>query len=557
MVQKLGQATETLREFATMNRKPRLSLCWWRTSTSGRLRHLARICVICAFISTVMSAETIKGFITYINPAGGFDLEAVHVTFPLHNLCQFKGSAIQPDRNPKINSTLCRTERPSVGTFVVLTGRFTKPDNFAATNLEVVRDKALYVPKALAPPIVGGRPPEGVLIRDSLAEEWPDIPSDSKASATWWLDGYPMTITQRTQLLASNSSKLGAGEGYLGYNVNPLHIIHFGHLGHAVQSSKFLGPNIWSLYHYNSASASQDSCVATRIRVWPNTVTVAEKSFLAQYDAEVSLHGNALTEFGTIQFAHGPTIPMLTDLGISRYIARVGESVVPEYQKNLVTNDAAKINFRFYVVRPFIYDTKMHLVSVDGFIPHTSGTGYRYNEPIAGKAITAVIAVPNGMIIVPDTLLGHLRNEAQLASLLSDAVTSVVQKQGYRAWAFTRPQINQDFPAMQYLATGEKAALIRIGMRHMYLAGYDLREAPYVFSLEDGVPTSNPLATSARSGATVPWYVSYTFSHISEYYQDIDYSKLKRGEAEYQQFLRELRKADPEAFADAAKAAKP
>ena len=33
------------------------------------------------------------------------------------------------------------------------------------------------------------------------------------------------------------------------------------------------------------------------------------------------------------------------------------------------------------------------------------------------------------------------------------------------------------------------------------------------------------------------------------YYKDVDYSKLKRGEAEYQQFLNELRKADPGAFA--------
>ena len=47
----------------------------------------------------------------------------------------------------------------------------------------------------------------------------------------------------------------------------------------------------------------------------------------------------------------------------------------------------------------------------------------------------------------------------------------------------------------------------------------------------------------------MPWYAAYAFNYISQYYKDVDYSKLKRGRKEYQQFLQELRKADPEAFA--------
>ena len=58
------------------------------------------------------------------------------------------------------------------------------------------------------------------------------------------------------------------------------------------------------------------------------------------------------------------------------------------------------------------------------------------------------------------------------------------------------------------------------------------------------VPAKHP-------GKEIPWYAAYAFNYISQYYKDVDYSKLKRGEAEYQQFLQELRKADPEAFATA------
>ena len=48
----------------------------------------------------------------------------------------------------------------------------------------------------------------------------------------------------------------------------------------------------------------------------------------------------------------------------------------------------------------------------------------------------------------------------------------------------------------------------------------------------------------------MPWYATYAFNAIDQLYPNVDYSKLKRGEAEYGQFLQELRKADPEAFGE-------
>ena len=68
-----------------------------------------------------------------------------------------------------------------------------------------------------------------------------------------------------------------------------------------------------------------------------------------------------------------------------------------------------------------------------------------------------------------------------------------------------------------------------------------------------GKPINNPLIDSKHPDKEIPWYAAYAFDYLSQYYQDVDYSKLKRGDAEYQQFLGELRKADPEAFEDAPK----
>ena len=94
----------------------------------------------------------------------------------------------------------------------------------------------------------------------------------------------------------------------------------------------------------------------------------------------------------------------------------------------------------------------------------------------------------------------------------------------------------------------------------MYLAGYDIREAPFAWAVAQGKPVSNPIMNSKDPDKEILWYAAYAFNYISQYYKDVDYSKLKRGRKEYQQFLQELRKADPEAFvpqkADSRKAEK-
>jgi hypothetical protein len=60
-----------------------------------------------------------------------------------------------------------------------------------------------------------------------------------------------------------------------------------------------------------------------------------------------------------------------------------------------------------------------------------------------------------------------------------------------------------------------------------------------------GKPVQNPILNSKHPDQEIPWCAAYAFNYISHYYSDVDYSKLKRGQSEYQQFLQELYKADP------------
>jgi hypothetical protein len=156
--------------------------------------------------------------------------------------------------------------------------------------------------------------------------------------------------------------------------------------------------------------------------------------------------------------------------------------------------------------------------------------------------------MPDGMVMISGALLARLENDGQLSALLSYAITSIIQKQAYYAWSILS---SRTAAPLEYISYPQEEQQLRIGIRQMYLAGYDIREAPYAWAVAQGKPVNNPVVNSKHPDKEIPWYAAYAFNYISQYYKDVDYSKLKRGEAEYQQFLQELRKADPEAFATA------
>ena len=186
-------------------------------------------------------------------------------------------------------------------------------------------------------------------------------------------------------------------------------------------------------------------------------------------------------------------------------------------------------------------------------MPSVGRFKYRYSSPKAGELENSIIAMPNGIIMIPDSALNNLHSYAQLSALLSYAIISIIQKQAYLAWPLiTSPHACHLYSLNEYgnsfismFGYWQTTQQMRIGIRQMYLAGYDIREAPYAWAVAQGKPVENPIINSKHPDKEIPWYAAYAFNYISHYYQDVDYSKLKRGEKEYQQFLQELYKADP------------
>jgi hypothetical protein len=236
-------------------------------------------------------------------------------------------------------------------------------------------------------------------------------------------------------------------------------------------------------------------------------------------------------------------IQILADKGVQDYVSRVGMEIVPSYQKNLPESDATKIWFRFYVVKPFKSFVRSGFEDINGMLPVMSEYGTQYSNPRPFLVIRDITAVPDGMILIPESLLLQVRSEAELAALLSYAVTSVVQEEAYRIW-----MAGSSGPAPGFFTDDDihpfilrlNQQVLRLGLRPMLRAGYDLRVAPYAWQVvwrKGGKAAANP---ENRRVAT-PWYAQYSMGVLRDFYADVEYGKLRLGEGEYAGMLGELK----------------
>lgn len=200
-----------------------------------------------------------------------------------------------------------------------------------------------------------------------------------------------------------------------------------------------------------------------------------------------------------------------------QYIARIGESLIPQHQRDLPAGDPLKIPFRFYLVE--------------------------------AKSFNAA-AYPNGVVVVHSGVFSCLENEAQLAFVLSHEISHAVEKHAWQNVKFLRdPKLialragGAFIPFGGALVTSMAASAIessymrslenqadRVGLEWMLASGYDIREAPASWKAvalqknEEDVGT-NPLWDTHSSYTERR---SYLMAELKNNYGDVDYSKLKR-----------------------------
>jgi hypothetical protein len=159
--------------------------------------------------------------------------------------------------------------------------------------------------------------------------------------------------------------------------------------------------------------------------------------------------------------------PATHDAEMQRRVQTIGEALIPAYQRDLPDSDPSKIDFRFQVV----------------------------DQPKLHDAVT----LSNGIILVPQQIVGRLKNDSQVATVLADNIACALEKQQLRL-----------IPARQAMSAGDVALIVggafvpglgiggqaglvtgavvimkreeeqsgRVSLVLLHRAGYDLAEAP-------------------------------------------------------------------------------
>ena len=254
----------------------------------------------------------------------------------------------------------------------------------------------------------------------------------------------------------------------------------------------------------------------------------------------------------------GP-IDVVCDAEVNRYIESILAKLLKHAPTKLDLPTAPQEPTRFYIVRPFQVNHNYDFEAIDGnLISKREVDGYpAYENPHAHATVRETVYAPDGATLIVDSGLTNLKNEAQCAALLSYSLASeqqqliqhlfLVQRAKFSPWSFdNKTNSTNNVKGTFAFVSQTTARVLRLGIRQMYLAGYDIQYAPFAWSVEQGKQIRGPVDEPRKR---MPWYATYAFNAISHLYSNVDYSKLKRGRKEYQQFLVELRKADPQAFA--------
>ena len=491
-------------------------------------------------LSATSFAITADGFITHSGSIMSFDIATWHFKLDSQTRCvsetysadlykPWSGhvSYAQPflrsnNKSTSAVPTSCNALHLTIGSRVRITGKLYGADKILART--IVRYSGVSKAK---------------LRSAAITEEKPEsrIGDDSQHSILW-IDGYPIAKAPNTTIIAVPANTSIGYRNAINLNHAYLTVSQVSAPASTALPSRYMPQeNNYVVYH---ANRNQDGSIdATKLRLWPNYCDEKQMNFSRKFTPQgfpfssrrpLNLKFSAAWIDG-IRLAR-MTVKVVPSDASQEFVSEVGLGIVPQFQRDLPDKDATKIHFYFVVTKP--------IKCCNARIYVNDGGEQNIDDD-------AIIAFPNGLILVPDIALVRLQTRAQLAALLSYAVTAVIQKQSFIAWPFINKaaRIDGNPSVIRTVSFFRNQQVLRIGIRQMYLAGYDIREAPYAWAVAQGRPVANPLINSKHPDREIPWYAAYAFNYISQYYKDVDYSKLKRGRAEYQQFLEELYKADP------------
>ncbi len=261
--------------------------------------------------------------------------------------------------------------------------------------------------------------------------------------------------------------------------------------------------------------------LATRLVFLKNELEKGEDGLWKSMKITEKASNLTADEPGELKVSSVGKYKLLPNEEVQKYVERVGQSLIPAYQKNLADDDLQKIHFKFYVIRD--------------------------KTPNA-------FALANGVVVVNSGMLTMLENEAQLAAVLAHEISHATQEHTWR-------QMNKDKNKRTALMVGSLAASLfapgvgtmlelinsamvngysrrledqadRIGLDYMVAADYDPREAPRVWKIMSRKTGDMPNTFFWSSHNSNSVRRSYLMVAIRDNYSDLDYNLLKKGDSE-------------------------
>jgi hypothetical protein len=321
------------------------------------MRHLlARLTIIFVLVCPALHAETFtEGFVTHIAPSGEFDVNGIHVVLSPKTSITVKQWDDSSDIHRLVSNSASTLPPLFLGQTVQVVGEVTQK----ATE---IRAKRITISPALASSVAG----VGII----------DLIPASSSSAEGRLlraDGYYMLIP--TTLGATFAAPL--------------------------KSSDDIHTNQWLRYH--GVQRPDGIVVLDQADFSPNTINHREDRLRVKTDYAPEEIDKGDAQSGTSKFFLGkdPTrLPAWHDEAMQARVDRIGNSLIPAFQKALSEDDPTRIDFRFQVTdEPKHRDTW---------------------------------SMPSGIILIPYQVVERLPEDAQLAAILADSIAEALEKQTLR-----------------------------------------------------------------------------------------------------------------------------
>jgi hypothetical protein len=363
----------------------------------------------------------LPGYVTAVQPSGEFDIEGVHVHLTPKTKWRTQANGSK--------TSASAPESFFLGETLDATGYLDRPTHtLNATQI-------VLVPASIASV-------SGTAIVDFIP---PARDAQPASERTVRADGYLLRITAKTRL------KFAA----------PL------------TSVSDIATNQW--IDYSGVQQLDGTVLLDYAGVGPNAVTHSEDKLRTRTDYNPDTVTDANRQSGLSKFFNGTDVRRIPPHGDETMLARVqriGESLIPAYQRALPDTDPTKIHFRFQVI-----DT----------------TKWR-----------DAVNMPSGVIVVPRQVIERLQNDDQLATVIAENIAENIEKDTYRMVPATHRMLAADIAgdaagifipgvglATALTTGGVGKHLISVQLRQsgrvsldlLHDAGYDINQAPLAWWL--------------------------------------------------------------------------